>query len=208
MPNCLIIDGHPFTPSFSGAAADRYAKEMESAGVTVHRLNLHEMTVPDLTRRKPAADEMTGDIARFWEEMVWADHVMIVHPLWWGGMPAKLKALFDIGLQPGRAYTYQPKSALPLGLLKGRSARLVVTSDTPGWFMALAYGNAHFKAAKNQILKFVGLSPVRLSHLFEMRTTTPEKRAALLDRVARDARADIRRLAGAPRSKLPGRLAA
>lgn len=118
---------------------------------------------------------------------------MIVHPLWWGGMPAKLKALFDIALQPGRAFKYRNNNPLPLGLLKGRSARLIVTSDTPGWYMRLAYGNAHFRAVKRQILKFVGLSPVRSTHLFVMHGSSFEQRKSMLEKVERLARRDARR---------------
>ncbi len=190
MPNCLVLNGHPLQPSFSAALADRYQSTLEARGINVRRLDLPDMVVPELTTRKPGDAEMADDIKLFWDSMVWADHVVIVHPLWWGGMPAKLKALFDIGLQTGKAYRYEGNSPLPLGLLKGRSARMIITSDTPGFFMALAYGNAHFRAMKNQILKFVGLNPVKLTHLSMMRNSTPEQRNAFLDKASRAAAQD------------------
>lgn len=190
MPNCLVLSGHPLQPSFTAALADRYQSTLEASGITTKRLDLAAMNVPELTTRKPGDAEMIGDIKLFWEAMVWADHVVIVHPLWWGGMPAKLKALFDIGLQTGKAYRYEGNSPLPLGLLKGRSARMIITSDTPGFFMALVYGNAHFRAMKNQILKFVGLNPVKLTHLSMMRNSTPEQRNAFLDKAAEAAGKD------------------
>lgn len=198
MPNVLVLNGHPLHPSFSAAVADHYAAILSAQGVDIERLDLAQMTIPDLTTRKPGPAEMTGDVARFWSAMQRADHVVIVHPLWWGGMPAKLKALFDIGLQAGAAYKYRNRHPLPLGLLKGRSVRLLVTSDTPNWFMALGYGNAHFKAMRNQIFAFIGLRPIRSTHLSVMRHASPEKRAKLLDRVARDARADLRLLQRRP----------
>jgi len=194
MPNCLVLNGHPLQPSFSAALADRYQATLEARGITVRRLDLADMDVTDLTTRKPGDAEMAGDLKLFWEAMVWADHVVIIHPLWWGGMPAKLKALFDIALQTGKAYRYEGKSPLPLGLLKGRSARMIITSDTPGFFMALAYGNAHFRAMKNQILKFVGLNPVKLTHLSMMRNSTSEQRSAFLDKAAKAADEDARML--------------
>lgn len=194
MPNCLILNGHPFQPSFSAALADRHQGVLEAGGMTTRRLDLAGMQVPDLATRRPGDAEMTGDVLLFWEALIWADHLVIVHPLWWGGMPAKLKALFDIGLQTGKAYRYEGSHPLPLGLLKGRSARLIVTSDTPGFFMALAYGNAHFRAMKNQILKFVGFDPVRLTHLSVMRNSTPEQRAGFLEKAAKAAERDAARL--------------
>ena len=109
-------------------------------------------------------------------------------------MPAKLKALFDIALQSGHAYRYEKGNPLPLGLLKGRSARLIVTSDTPNWFMVLAYGNAHFQAMKKQIFAFIGFKPIRTTHLSIMRHASAKKRERLLEQVARDARSDLRGL--------------
>ena len=194
MPKCLVLNGHPLHPSFSAALAERYQATMQAKGVETRRLDLHSLDVPELTNRKPGDAEMTGDIERFWQALLWADHVVIVHPLWWGSMPAKLKALFDIGLQSGTAYRYEGRNPLPLGLLKGRSARMVITSDTPGFFMTLAYGNAHFRAMKNQILKFVGLGPVWLTHLSVMRHSTPEQRTGFLDRADKAAAQDAARL--------------
>ena len=54
---------------------------------------------------------------------------------------------------------------LPKPLLTGRTARVVITSDTPGWFMRLAYKNALIWQLRRQILEFVGLKPTRLTHL-------------------------------------------
>lgn len=195
MPKCLVLSGHPLAPSFSAALADRYANMMAEAGIDVRRVDLAGMDVPaSIPDRLPGDDAMRGDIAAFWQDMVWADHVVIVHPLWWGGMPAKLKALFDVVLQMGKAYRYEGNMPLPLGLLKGRSARVIVTSDTPGWFMALVYGNAHFRIIKNQILRFVGFGPIRTTHLSMIRHSTPEQRAAMLEKVVAVARKDAERL--------------
>lgn len=194
MSKVLILNGHPLQPSFSGAVADHYADIVSAEDMEIRRLDLAEMSIPDLTTRKPGTSEMTGDVARFWADLQWADHVVVVHPLWWGGMPAKLKALFDIGLQSGHAYRYEKSNPLPLGLLKGRSARLIVTSDTPNWFMALGYGNAHFQAMRKQIFAFIGFKPVRTTHLSIMRHASADKRARLLEQVARDAGSDLRGL--------------
>ncbi|MDN3719732.1 NAD(P)H-dependent oxidoreductase [Roseibium salinum] len=38
--------------------------------------------------------------------MVWCEHFVVVHPLWWGGLPAKLKGVFDRILLPGMAFRY------------------------------------------------------------------------------------------------------
>lgn len=203
MPNCLVLNGHPLSPSFSGAIAERYSQTLDEKGITVRRLDLAGMTVPELTTRKPGQEEMTGDVRAFWDAMEWADHVVMVHPLWWGSMPAKLKALFDISLQSGKAYRYRANASLPQGLLAGRSARLVVTSDTPHWFMASIYANAHFRTVSNQILKFIGLKPVRISHLSVVRGATPAQLETLLARIAKAAATDATRLKSGTSKRQP-----
>ena len=92
---------------------------------------------------------------------------MMSTPMWWGGLPAKLKGLFDRALLPGRAFDTRNKTlvGLPRPMLTGRTARVVITSDTPGWFMRLAYKNALIWQLRRQILEFVGLKPTRLTHL-------------------------------------------
>lgn len=195
MPHCLVLCGHPLAPSFAAALADRYARELSARGIEVRRTDLAGMDIPLApSSRLPGDEDMTGDVERVWQDMVWADHLVVVHPLWWGGMPAKLKALVDVVLQPGKAYRYEGTAPLPKGLLAGRSARLIVTSDTPAWFMWLAYANAPFRAARRQIFGFVGYRPVALTHLSVMRHSTAEQRSRMLDKVAAAARQDAERL--------------
>lgn len=195
MPRCLVLCGHPLDPSFGAALAGRYAEVMAAWGVEVRRLDLAALDIPaTLPNRLPGAAERIGDVARVWDDMVWADHLALVYPLWWGGMPAKLKALVDIVLQAGAAYEYEGSNPLPRGLLAPRSARVVITSDTPSWFMALAYGNAPFRTVRQQILGFVGLRPVALTHLSVMRHSTPARREQMLERLAADAQRDAARL--------------
>ena len=102
---------------------------------------------------------------------------MMVTPMWWGGLPAKLKGLFDRALLPGRAFDTRSKNliGMPLPLLGGRSARVVITSDTPGWFMRLAYKNAMVWQLRRQILEFVGLKPTRLTLLGPASEAKPEQ---------------------------------
>lgn len=189
----LVLVGHPMGDSFGGAMAERYAGRLRQAGADVQVMRLSEMDIAiDLTTRKPGDAQMVGDTAAFWQALTWCDHFVVVHPLWWGGMPAKLKGLFDHVLQSGKAFRYDTGQALPTGLLKGRTARLIVTSDTPDWFMWLGYGCAHFRQVRDQILRFVGFSKVRFTHASVLQGSTPAKRETLLAMAERHAGQDLR----------------
>jgi NAD(P)H dehydrogenase (quinone) len=188
----LILVGHPMNNSFGAAMAERYAAPLRQAGAEVRIMQLSEMDLAiDLTTRKPGDAQMIGDTAAFWQVLTWCDHFVLVHPLWWGGMPAKLKGLFDHVLQSGKAFRYEKGQALPTGLLKGRTARLIVTSDTPDWFMWLGYGCAHFRQVRDQILRFVGFSKVRFSHASVLQGSTPLQRDRMLDMAERHGGQDL-----------------
>ena len=99
-------------------------------------------------------------------DLKWCEHVVLTTPMWWGGLPAKLKGLLDRTLLPGEAFDPRKmRYGLPEPLLRGRSARVVITSDTPGWWMRLAYKNALLWQLRRQVLGYVGIRPTRITHL-------------------------------------------
>ncbi|MFT4548528.1 MAG: NAD(P)H dehydrogenase (quinone) [Verrucomicrobiales bacterium] len=99
------------------------------------------------------------------EDLKWSEHLVLTTPMWWGGLPAKLKGMIDRAFLPGRVFdTRVMKAGLPSPLLKGRSARVILTSDTPGWVMRFIYKNALVGQLRKQILSFVGIKPARITH--------------------------------------------
>ena len=86
--------------------------------------------------------------------------------MWWGGLPAKLKGLIDRPFLPGRAFdTRNSNKGLPQPLLEGRSARIIITADTPSYILRLAYKNALIWQLRDQVLGFVGIKPTRITYL-------------------------------------------
>lgn len=156
----LIIDGHPDPDParFVHALADSYARG--AAGHQVRRLKLAELDIPFL---HCADDWMSGHpsaaIAAAQADITWADHLVILYPLWLGDVPALLKAFLEQVMRPGFALQYR-KHGLPKKLLAGRSARVVVTMGMPAFFYRLVYGAHSVKSLERNILKFVGIRPV------------------------------------------------
>jgi putative NADPH-quinone reductase len=75
-------------------------------------------------------------------------------------MPAVLKAFFEQALRPGFAFTYRA-SGFPIQHLAGRSARIIVTMGMPA-LVYRWYFRAHgLKNLKRNVLRFVGVAPVR-----------------------------------------------
>lgn len=176
----LVADLHPARLSLSTALAQAYHSGAEGAGHQVRTARLSEMSFnPDFGqasfRNAPALEP---DLEAFRENLVWAEHVVLITPMWWGGLPAKAKGLFDRVLLPGFAFDpRQRRMGVPTPLLSGRTAHFMLTSDTPAWAFWLMYGRALKRQVHRQILAFVGLKPVRHTHYSPVEHSTPEIRA-------------------------------
>ena len=179
MKRIFILNGHPAEHSLSRTLVEAYADAARQAGHEVRITHLHDLHFDgdfewvNFEHPKP----LEPALEQWLQDLSWSEHFMMSTPMWWGGLPAKLKGLFDRALLPGRTFDTRKKTllGLPTPMLTGRTARVVITSDTPGWFMRLAYKNALLWQVRRQILEFVGLKPTRLTHLGPASEAKPEQ---------------------------------
>jgi putative NADPH-quinone reductase len=153
----FILLGHTDEATLSGAMADAYEKAARAAGHEVRRMNLGQMHFdPILHQGYKVIQELEPDLKDFQENVRWAEHVVIVYPIWWSGMPAMLKGLFDRAWIPHFAFTFADHGLTWSKLLAGRTARIVTSANSPGWMLTLMYGPATDKLAL-AILGFAGI---------------------------------------------------
>lgn len=161
----LIIDGHPDPDRgrFVHALADHYADGAAVGGHEMRRIDIAAMNLSPLTSRTDWEEREPPAAIRSAQEAIgWAEHIVILYPLWLGDMPALLKAFFEQVLRPGFAFRYR-EGGLPEKKLKGRTAHIVVTMGMPALFYRTFYGAHSLKSLERNILKFVGITPVRRS---------------------------------------------
>jgi putative NADPH-quinone reductase len=186
MTRILVIDGHPDPAEehFIPAAAARYADGARSAGHEVRGIRVARLDFPLL---RDGRDWDTGtpcaDIAKAQADLVWAEHIVILYPLWLGCMPALLKGFLEQALRPGAAVPKDRSSPFGTKPLSGRSARIVVSMGMPGFFYRWFYGAYSVKILRRNILSFCGISPIRTS-VIGMIEGTAEARAKWLARLA------------------------
>jgi len=158
----VIIQGHPDPAGdrFCHALADAYAEGAEAAGLEVKRIEVANLEFPLL---RTQADFEKGSplpqVAAAQEAIRWADHLVIVYPLWLGMMPALLKGFFEQVFRPGFAHRTDARGWE--ALLKGRSARIVVTMGMPALIYRWYFGAHGLKSLERSILRFVGIKPIR-----------------------------------------------
>jgi len=162
MTRIALIDGHPDPDRarFGHALADSYRAGAIDGGHEVKSIELATLDFPLLRSRAAWEKDTPPTIATAQETLAWADHYAIFYPLWLGDMPALLKAFLEQALRPG--FAIDPQGAgLNRGLLRGKSARLVVTMGMPAIFYRFYFGAHSVKSFERNILKLIGMNPVR-----------------------------------------------
>ncbi|GMU42456.1 MAG: NAD(P)H-dependent oxidoreductase [Xanthomonadales bacterium] len=163
MRRICLIQGHPSRDNhFCHALAQAYMDGARTAGHDVREIRVAELDFPLLRERADWEGAPPPAIAAAQRDFDWAEHLVIVYPLWLGALPALLKAFFEQLLRPGFAFQGKVGEATHLPL-RGRSARTIVTMGMPGIVYRLWYRAHTLRAFERNVLRFVGIKPCRHS---------------------------------------------
>jgi putative NADPH-quinone reductase len=184
MKKIVIINGHPKKGSFCNVLCDTYKAAANASGNEVVLINLYELKFNlDLQNGFSSPEELEPDIIFAQEKIKWAQHIVIVHPVWWGSVPALLKGFFDRTLLPGFAFKYRENSVMWDKLLAGKTARIIYTSDTPIWIYKYFFMAPSVNQVKNRVLEFCGVKPVKVTGIGPIRKSTSEFRQKWIEKV-------------------------
>jgi NAD(P)H dehydrogenase (quinone) len=184
MKKILIINGHPDKESFCHSLAESYKKGADLAGATCKLVNLIDLDFnPILTYGYRKVSELEPDLLEMQQEILAANHLVFVYPNWWATLPALLKGFIDRVFLPNFAFKYHEKGPFWDKLLKGKSARMIVTMDTPKWYYWLVNRNAGHNAMKIGILEFCGIKPVKITAFAPIKSSDENKRKQWLKEV-------------------------
>lgn len=184
MQKVLIINGHPTADSFCHALSEAYKQSSLAIGNDVVLIHLNELNFNmNLINGYTKRTELEDDLIRVQQKITWASHIVIVHPVWWGSVPALLKGFFDRVLLPGFAFKYRENSALWDKLLAGKTGHVIYTSDTPIWIYKFIFRAPSVIMVKRRVLQFCGITPVTVTGIGPLRNSTPEFREAGIRKV-------------------------
>lgn len=176
-PRILVVIGTPVAGSLNHALADSYVEAARTGGAEVRVVDLANDAVPghpshrdELRMPRTDADlPLTPEVAAYVADVEWADHVVFFFPEWWGSYPAALKTWIDRVFLSGFAFRYRPTGRLWDKLLTGRSARIVMTMDSPRLWNAWVYRNAPIRSLRNATLEYCGIRVRGVTRLSEVR---------------------------------------
>lgn len=186
MPRSIcIIHGHPDpTPGhFTAALADAYGEAASEAGHEVARIDIAQLELSPLRRPEDILTEPDDAIKAVQAKMMAAQHVVVVFPLWMGGMPSYLRAFFEQVSRGGFVLDTESKG-WPKGKLSGRSARVVVTMGMPAAAYRMFFGAHGVRGFERSVLALAGFKPIRET-LFGLVDMSAESRQHMLAKMRR-----------------------
>lgn len=181
----LVLAANPKKDSFISSLAEAYANSAEK-NHEVRLLKISDMEFnTDLSGGYEVESSMEDSLKSFQASLEWCEHLVILTPLWWGSLPAKLKGLIDRTFLPGFAFQYEKGKSIPKKLLKGKTARIVMTMDTPPWYYSIIQGAPAIKQLKVTTLEFVGFHSVKSKMIGPIISSTKESRTQWVNDVSK-----------------------
>lgn len=185
--NILIIYSYPHHDSLNGKILDTVLQSIDKIH-TVKTIDLYSdnfnpvLSFDKVHKRRDLQYDQETQVYR--DAIASSDHIIFIFPIWWSGMPAILKGFIDRVFVQNFAYAYAPKKLIPIKLLKGKTADIIVTHDTPYLFAKLVqkdYGNV----LKKQILAAMcGIKVSKMLSLANVKNSSLKQRQQFLKKVA------------------------
>jgi len=180
----VVINGHPNKNSFNFGIAHTYIEGARGSGADVKEITIADLQFnPNLKFGYKKKTELEPDLLDAWGKIKWADHLVWVHPVWWGGLPAITKGFIDRLFLPGFAFKYRENSVWWDKLLKGKTAHIITTLDQPSWYYRFAYGRPSVNQLKKATLEFCGIKPVKVTYIGVIKTADQKLRDKWLESV-------------------------
>jgi 1,4-dihydroxy-2-naphthoate octaprenyltransferase len=180
----LLINGHPRNDSFSESLVNAYLEGAKTAGVNVNYLKLADLSFnPNVVTLSPRDQHFEPDIAEAQQLIAAANHLVFVYPTWWGTMPAILKGFIDRVFTPGFAFEHIEGGTGYAPLLRGKSAQVITTMDSPKWVYRLIYRSPGHNAMRRATLEFCGIKPVSILNFSSVRKSTLSQRTRWIQKM-------------------------
>ncbi|WP_316633746.1 NAD(P)H-dependent oxidoreductase [uncultured Flavobacterium sp.] len=184
MKKILIINGHPNPSGFNFGIAESYLKGAAASGAEVDTITIAELKFsPNLQFGYQKRTELEPDLIESWQKIKNANHLVWIHPVWWGGLPAITKGFIDRLFLPGMAFQYRENSVWWDKLLAGKTAHIITTLDQPSWYYRLFFGRPSVNQLKKSTLEFCGVKPVKVSYIGVIKGSNDSQREKWLQKV-------------------------
>ena len=179
--NILTILAHPSKNSFNNALLNQYISgaKQNNKIKTIYLGDLNFDLVLHEGYKK--IQQLESDLLEAQKQIKWAEKIIIFTPIWWTTPPAILKGFFERIFHPTFAFN-NPEGTKYEKLLKGKSARIVATMDSPWWYYKYIVGDPLYKSMKGT-LAFCGITPIQKIYISSLKFKTSKQRKQILKQI-------------------------
>jgi len=180
----LLINCHPNADSFNFGLATAYKNGAIQSGAEVKEIIIRDLKFDtNLHYGYQKVLPLEPDLLDAQEKIKWAEHLVWVHPVWWGGLPALAKGFIDRTFIPGFAFKYKKDSVWWDKLLAGRTAHIITTLHQPWWYYWLVFGRPSINQLKKSTLEFCGIKVVQITYVGPIRNSKLDFRKKWLSKI-------------------------
>lgn len=157
MKKIFVITGSPKgEDSLALPFVKKYIETAKNVGNEVKMVDSYKLEFDFLQYKDGKFDNsLTPELKEVQDNILWADQIVFVYPLWEGSLPAKLKALLERVLQLGIFFEYSKTG--PKGLIKNKTAVIIQSYSAPAFFIKYLKGDAGYRTLKDNSLDYCGI---------------------------------------------------
>lgn len=184
--NVLIVYAHPNPKSFNRALLHSSQRGLEQAGHTVRIKDLYAEQFDPVLKAEDLEQLQQGTvpdkIKREHDDLLWAEGLVFIYPLWWFDRPAILKGWFDHVLTNGTAFEYSQEGVK--GLLPHQKALVLITAGgDESYFQQTDAEHLIYRPVTDGTLAFCGINDVQHQIFYNIPGKTDDERSAILENV-------------------------
>lgn len=177
MKKIFVIYCNPKKKSFSEAIANTYINAAQNVNKEVRFINVYNLEIGYYS----FDNELTSELKEFQDNILWADELVFIYPVWWTSIPAKLKSIIESTFVKGVVAQFSSQG-FPIPLLKGKTAVVIQTYDMPVFIMKYPGGDLPFKLMK-EIFKICGIKVKKRFDFGLMMNSDQKKRNKWLKKI-------------------------
>ncbi len=180
----LIVFTHPNSSSFNHALLDKVSAGLVQSGHEIKVKNLYQENFNPVLSSEDLSELHQGNIperiATEQKDLLWAEGLVFIYPLWWFTPPAMLKGWFDVVLSNGVAFEYSEQGAK--GLLKHKKALVLITAGAnKEYFDQTDSLEISYRPLTDGTLGFCGVKEISHQIYYDIVNRSDEERATILE---------------------------
>ncbi len=184
--NVLVVCAHPNSSSFTHAMTDAIATGLRASE---HKVNVKDLYAENFDPVLKADDlerlhagELPRRIRSEQDDLLWAEALVFVYPLWWFDRPAILKGWFDVVFTNEVAFSFNDEGVQ--GMLKHQKALVLITAGgTEEYFKDSDAMPLIHRPVTDGTLGFCGIDDVSHNIYFNVPGKTDAERKAILSEI-------------------------